>query len=295
MEPDTWLRSHGRGSAVSGTKLISNLAVAAVMTIIHASIRIAASAAFLLIALPASAQEGSDQDGDTIVTIGPGVAFVPKFPGSDKMELSPWPIIDVYRTGEERRYQSPDESFGFSLLKGDFQFGPSANFQSGRKESDVPGLGKVGSTIEVGGFVETYVGSNFRLRGEVRKGLGGHKGIVGDIGADAIFGTPGATLFSIGPRVKIVNDRYNRAFFGVNPAQSLATGFPFYEAKGGLHSAGALAFISHQFSPKWGIQGYSRYDRLLNDAADSPLVRSPFGSRNQYEVGLGLSYSFRVR
>jgi outer membrane protein len=39
--------------------------------------------------------------------------------------------------------------------------------------------------------------------------------------------------------------------------------------------------------------GYGRYERLVGDAADSPIVRE-FGSRNQLSGGLGLTYTFTM-
>ena len=39
--------------------------------------------------------------------------------------------------------------------------------------------------------------------------------------------------------------------------------------------------------------GFARYERLVGDAAKSPIVRE-FGSRNQLSAGIGLSYTFTV-
>jgi len=41
-------------------------------------------------------------------------------------------------------------------------------------------------------------------------------------------------------------------------------------------------------SPNWGIFVMSGYDRLLGDAADSPLTED----RDQFRTGLGLAYTF---
>ena len=41
------------------------------------------------------------------------------------------------------------------------------------------------------------------------------------------------------------------------------------------------------------MTGYAKYDRLLNDAADSPVVRR-FGSRDQLSGGAALTYTFFV-
>jgi MipA family protein len=258
------------------------------------ALRLAAPAALFIFSAGAFAQS-SFPSGWTF-EIGPGVAFQPKFPGAKDLELRPWPVIDFYRTDRKGRFETPDDGIGIGLAgKNGFRVGPALQFDSGRDEDDaIPGIGDVDNSIEGGAFVETLVTPNFRLRAEVRKGFGGHKGVVGDLGADFIVGEADS-FFSIGPRARFANARYVQAFFGVNPEQSIRSGLPLYDADGGLHSAGALAFAKYRLGGPWGIEAYARYDRLLGDAEDSPLVLSSVGSRNQYGVGLGLSYRFNVR
>ena len=77
-------------------------------------------------------------------------------------------------------------------------------------------------------------------------------------------------------------------------AASAASGLPSYRPDGGLHAAGIASGISYQFSPRVGLFGFGRYERLVGDAADSPIVRE-LGSRNQLSGGLGLNYVFTVR
>jgi outer membrane protein len=40
--------------------------------------------------------------------------------------------------------------------------------------------------------------------------------------------------------------------------------------------------------------GYARYERLVGDAAKSPIVRD-LGTRNQLSGGLGVSYTFIMK
>ena len=49
-----------------------------------------------------------------------------------------------------------------------------------------------------------------------------------------------------------------------------------------------------EFAKQWEVHSYVEYQRLLGDAAASPLVQQR-GSPNQLTVGLGASYSFDVR
>ena len=256
----------------------------------------AAVTAVLASASPAAAQSSDKNDTSLlIVTIGGGVQLTPEFPGAKGGSLKPLPLIDVRKAGTDPSFRTPDQSVGFALLRGEgFRAGPAVRLGESRDEEDaIDGIGDVNRAIEVGAFAETYLTPSFRARGEVRKGFGGHKGLLADLGADMIIGKVTQPLhFSIGPRARFADDRYMRAFFGIDAGQSAATGLPVHDAEGGLHSVGALASMKYRTNSPFGAQGFARFDRLLGDAADSPLVRSSEGSRNQFQLGVGLTYSF---
>ena len=101
-------------------------------------------------------------------------------------------------------------------------------------------------------------------------------------------------MFSVGPRLLIADERYQRAYFGVTPAASLASGLPVFTPRGGIYGVAATSGLSVQLDSRWGLFGYARYERLIGDAAKSPIVRR-FGSRNQLSAGLGLSYTFTIK
>lgn len=246
--------------------------------------------------LPAwSSAWAQDDDKDLRIRVGLGAQVKPEFLGDDDSKLAPLWDIDIARGSNPFRFEAPDDSFGISLLssKG-FSAGPAASFAGSRKESDVGApVGKVKATFEGGAFAQ-WESKSFRLRGELRKGFGGHDGLVGSIGADQIWRDGDRYVVSIGPRVNFSNGRYQRAYFGVDPAASLASGLPVYRPGGGIHSVALASGLSYELSPRWGLFGYGRYERLVGDAAKSPIVRQ-LGSRNQLSGGIGLSYIFMVR
>jgi outer membrane protein len=204
--------------------------------------------------------------------------------------------LNIARGAEPFKFSAPDYSFGIPLISsGGFSAGPAANIESGRKKSDldVP-VGKVKTTIEAGAFANYQLTDSLYLRAEALKGLGGHDGIVGTLGADQVWRDGDRYVFSIGPRVLFSDSRYQRAYFGVSPAAALASGLPAYRPSGGIRGIAAASSISYQFDPRWGLFGYGRYERLVGDAAKSPIVRE-LGSRNQLSGGLGLSYTFTMK
>lgn len=233
------------------------------------------------------------RDGGRRVRVGIGAQVRPDFIGSDRSAISPLFHVNFARGTDEFKFGAPDDKWGISVVSDDrFSFGPLANIESSRKDSDVGApLGKVPRTFEVGGFAQYYVTPSIRVRGELLKGIGGHNGLVGSIGADQVWRDGDKYVFSLGPRLLFSDSHYQQAYFGVSPTAALKTGLPAYQPGGGLHGVALASGVAYQFGPKWGMFGFARYERLVGDAANSPVIRQ-FGSRNQMSAGIGLSYAF---
>ncbi len=221
---------------------------------------------------------------------------MPSYPGSDRVSLRP--LIDLSRApaGEPFVFEAADESFGFTLFRsGGFSLGPSLGFEGKRDAGDVgTQLPETGFSLEVGGFVQQQIGERMRLRAEARQGVSGHKGFISVLSADYILRDGLRQEFSVGPRLTITSDRYQDAYFSVRPEDAVVAGLPAYDAEGGLQAVGAAAAFMRQLTPVWGIYSYAKYDRLVSDPANSPIVTG-FGSRNQFSGGIALTYTFGVR
>lgn len=242
--------------------------------------------------LPAAAQEKRS----ITARVGLGAQVRPDYPGSDRLELAPLWDVSTRHGSDLFEFEAPDESFGFALLSGgDFQIGPALGLEGSRRESEVGApVGKVSTTFEAGAFAQYHLSESLRLRGEVRHGIGGHDGLVSSLGADFVARRGDDWLLSIGPRLLISDADHQRAYFGVTPQVAAATGLPAFQPDGGVYGAGAAASLLYSFGGRWGVSGYARYERLLGDAADSPITRA-YGSANQLSGGLALTYTFRVR
>jgi MipA family protein len=254
----------------------------------------AAAALCAVFPSPALAQE--EDKPDLRVRLGLGAQLRPEFLGADKRELAPLFDIDIARGEAPFRIEAPDDSFGVRLVEtGGLTLGPAARIAPGRRDRDVGApLGKVKTTLELGGFADLLAGKGLRLRGELFKGVNGHEGVAGSLGADAIWRDGDRYAVTLGPRLLFSDARYQRAYFGVSPAAALASGLPAYRPGRGVHGVAVASGISTQFGERWGLFGYARAERLVGDAARSPIVRE-LGSRNQLSAGLGLSYMFRVK
>jgi outer membrane protein len=240
----------------------------------------------------ASADEGKPP---RIVRIGLGAEIVPDHVGADGTKWSPLVDFDLKREGKDFEFEAPDESFGFSIVHaGGFELGPSANLESARRPSRFPvPIDKVPMTFEAGAFAQLYVAKSLRVRGELRKGLGGHDGWISQLSADYIARRGDDYVFSIGPRLTWADEEYQQSYFGVTPAQAAASGLPAFDADSGVRGVGAATSLHYQLSKRWGVAAYGRYERLVGDAGRSPLIRT-YGSRSQMSAGLALNYTFRL-
>jgi len=258
------------------------------MTKLHPAILAIAVA---IVASPALAQDAPAEQRRTRVGLGPQLE--PSYPGARGTSLRPLVEFSRARGTTEFDFEAADESFGFPVFRsGGFAAGPALGFEGKRESRDVGTiLPSVGATFEAGGFVQYALRPEFRVRLEGRKGIGGHRGLVGVVSADYIARRGDDYLFAIGPRVTLSDGRYQRAYFGVAPGDAAAAGLPAFRPGGGVQAVGAAVNFLRQLTPRWGIYSYAKYDRLVDDAGRSPIVRR-YGSRDQYSGGIALTHSF---
>jgi outer membrane protein len=236
--------------------------------------------------------------GTWTVTVGAGAEYKPDFEGAKRSMLSPVPIFSIRRAGSPEQFRGPRDSASIALIDfGNLRAGPAGKFVAARKANnfvELNGLGDVNAAVELGGFVEYFPVDWLRTRAEVRQGFGGHTGVVADFSADVIVPVMQGLTISAGPRFTLESAGATAPYFGINAIQAMATGLPVFNARGGAHSVGAGAQVSYRFNPQWEVHSYVEYQRLLGDAANSPLVTLR-GSPNQTTVGIGASYSFDIK
>jgi outer membrane protein len=261
--------------------------------------------AAVALVMPAVAAAADDRfslpsiPGDWTVTLGAEGKALPAFEGSSRYIFNPLPLFSLRRAGKAARFRTPRDGASISAVDvGGFHFGPVGRFRNARKESDdyeaLRGLGDVDWTLELGVFAEYWPGDWLRTRVEVRRGFGGHEGFVADLSADLVVPLWESVTLSGGPRMTLSDAKATQPYFGIDTVQSAASGLPVFDAKGGFHSIGAGVQARYQWNPQWAVRAYVEYDRLMGDAAASPLVTER-GSANQVTFGLGVTYSFDVK
>jgi MipA family protein len=244
-------------------------------------------------ALPAHA---ADSSGWT-VTIGAKAGVFPDYEGSNRYIFRPLPLFDVRPAGTPPRFSSPRESITLGVVEQNgFRAGIAGKLRFPRREGDDPdlrGLGDVDWGAELGGFAEYWPVQWLRAHAELRQGVGAHHGLVSDVLVDAVWPVTPMLTLSGGPRLTAQSQKAVSPYFDVTAAQSAASGLPIYSTRGGITSWGMGGQARYEWSPQWATYVYVEYQRLVGDVANAPIVALR-GSRDQFESGLGVTYSFNM-
>ena len=170
--------------------------------------------------------------------------------------------------------------------------GPSFRYVPSRDEddySDLEGLGDVSAAYEFGatiGYRYDFVRGFLTLR----QGFGGHHGVVGEVGVDLIAEPLPKLSVSLGPRLGLASSDYLDTYLGVDAEQSAASGLREFDPDGGIKGVGLEAEARYALTPAWSVVANAGYERLVGDAADSPVT--DVGSENQFTAGIGVTYRF---
>jgi outer membrane scaffolding protein for murein synthesis (MipA/OmpV family) len=233
-----------------------------------------------------------------IITIGGVAEFSPKFEGAKGSTFEGLPKLSWRHVGEAAEFSSPEDGLGIALFSTErFKIGPVASYSHGRSPGDDPalaGLRVIPWSIEAGMFVEFWpVIDHLRTRAELRQGFNGRQGFVWDLSADWVEKFNRITL-SGGPRMLFADKAFMNTNFGITPAEAAANGsVTAFNPASGLESVGAGMALKYDWSDIWATTAFVEYDRLVSDAAHSPIVQV-LGDKNQFTVGIELAYSFSV-
>ncbi|MET1756341.1 MipA/OmpV family protein [Novosphingobium sp. RD2P27] len=251
---------------------------------------------------PAGRLSDRGQEGWS-VTIGVAPVLNPAWQGSKDMTLSVFPDLRV--NYKDVIFASIPEGLGWNVVnENGWKAGPLAKVRFGRDEerggspflitggSDaLLGLGDVDAAAELGGFVEKRVGP-WRGRLEVRRGFGGHEGVIAD-GAVSYQARSGRTIINAGPRATVATKAYIDTYFGIDAVQAQRSGLPAYSPSGGLLSYGVGGSVIRPLNRRSAVTLFTGLDQLAGDAGDSPLVRER-GRLLQFTLGLGYGVRFNL-
>ena len=246
---------------------------------------------------------------DTL-TIGLGGAVTPDYEGSDDYRIIPAGAIRGKYRGIAFSTRGTYLFVDVVPASGNFEFdagpivGARLNHRTHIKDNIVELLPRRKTAIEVGGFA----GVSFHGLTNPYDTLALHLDVLHDVGSahksttfspNLEFSTPLSRTTYIGANLgaEFVGNKYADYYFGISPADSVATGgvLPPFNADGGMKNwkAGLLLNQSLSGDLLHGISvfGAGQYSRLVGDFKRSPIV-SDRGSANQWIGALGLAYTW---
>jgi outer membrane scaffolding protein for murein synthesis (MipA/OmpV family) len=234
--------------------------------------------------------------------VGAGVGSTTQYAGGDNRIVGVVPGVRYVTSGGHLfEWYGTYAQYNFGGLSG-LQWGPALALRLGRHDVDDPVVANVHSvdtTLEGGGFVGyeySHAGSfPYRLRGEIT--VTTNAGVV-YTGARVALNT--SAWFPVHKQVFIggglgatwVSGGFNETYFGVTAQDSTRSGLPAYTPGGGLNQITSWIAAIYQINPNWYAGALIYYQRLMDDAANSPIVTQR-GTRNQITYGVGLAYAFR--
>lgn len=212
---------------------------------------------------------------------GIGATFGPDYMGADDYGTSPWIIL---RNGQIN--DATGEKQGLSIL-------PSLDYHGKRDagdHDDLTGMDDISAAGELGVRLN-YVMGDLTGYGAVRKGLGGHHGVTGELGARFRNQPQDKLTLTTAAELRFGNGEFTDTYFGVSEGESLSSGYAPYDAGGGIYAARLSVEARYEFLPDTLLMGRFTYSRLLGDAADSPIVHE----RNQptFSIGVARHLNFR--
>lgn len=238
----------------------------------------------------------------TALRLGVGPAILPEYLGDDRYKIKPAIAVSFrYRDlieidNNEIKVTALSRLFGTStnVGGGKFRFGPLLSVDFGRKakhSNDLTGLGNVGTSIELGAFVG-YAYGPVRARLKARHDVAsGHSGAL--VKADMSLALYRDERLSIGSNLSTTwaSSKYMSSNFGINTAQSVASGLAVFAPGSGIRDVSLSAGGSYTITPQISVIANAGYSRLLDGAKKSPLVRLR-GSADQFSLSSYLVYSF---
>jgi len=248
---------------------------------------------------PARGDEAAPLKDGWDVTIGGGGGYTPEYEGGRHRHFEPLPYFDITwydANGRARTFLNVDDGLGIDLVSTTaFKLGPLLTWRPGRQESDsseLRGLGNAHDSFQAGGILEYDPGECCSAFLKVRRDLNSDRGLFVDLGGEAIA--------PIAPRhwfvdVRLVttwaNARGLQPLFGITQAQSANSGLSAYAPSSGFRDVTAQPTLIYDFDGHWALAARLTYERLLDKAADSPLIRTR-GDADQFSYELQLSYHF---
>jgi outer membrane scaffolding protein for murein synthesis (MipA/OmpV family) len=243
--------------------------------------------------------------------VGLGVFGTPDYYGSEKNEGVAAPLLRYSWDGTSYvQLLGPELTVNLMPIR-EWRAGPLVRFRP-RRDDDVDDevikrMRPIPSATEIGVFAAYHMplDPNRPLNKVVFSGdlVGNttsvYNGVSGNLRVTYYYPFPDPVigqqlLGTIGIGMFFASESFNRKYFGVTGSDVALfpeLGGQAYNPGGGITSVKIPFSLTTQLNKKWLLTFAGRYERLVEDAKDSPVV-SGRGDDNQWTVGIAASYLF---
>jgi MipA family protein len=204
--------------------------------------------------------------------VGAGGIYRPEYEGSDKLEISPVPVV-LFTYGEWLKIDPRGISVRAFEHNG-FSVSGKIGYEMGRDEDDADrlnGLGDIDFAATIGARA-AYTWKGVELYAELDQTIDGSESLIGTFGVEYSAAVTERLILGAGAEAIVANENHMQGYFGVNAAQSANSGLPEYDAEAGLKRVNIKASATYLLTKNWLVRGEAGLGILTGDAADSPIV-----------------------
>ena len=252
-----------------------------------------------VLALLATTALAADQRQGNVLTLGGGVDVAPRYSGSDKSRVSAAQVVDYAMANGF--FVSTTRGIGYGNSFGNLDYNAALSYRAGRKDRDVSsdsiasGSDDVRGMGDIKGSAIVVPGLGYRVTDWLTVQLQAEVPVSERDNGEAVhFGI--ASPFYTSPKNALTlaltgswgSSKYVQTYYGVNAAQSAASGFARHDAGSGLYAYSLNLDWTHKLTSRWSLLAAAGVTQLTGEAGDSPIVQrktSPVGS-------LKVTYSF---
>ncbi|MES2069730.1 MAG: MipA/OmpV family protein [Pseudomonadota bacterium] len=228
---------------------------------------------------------------DANFSLGTAALYLPRYTGSDEHRMAAYPLFDAqWKNGA---FFSAVSGLGYNFSKEPtVQYGLRMTAEPAREESrssKLRGLGDVDTMLEPGVFFNYVPTPNYALVSSIRYGSGvDHNGLQVTVGGrlSASLGQQHRLSASLG--ANWANTNYQQSYFGVNAAQSAASGYSQFTPSAGVTDIRMGATWNWNIAANWSLTTGASVKHLMGDSAKSPFVTQ----RNPVTVFSAATYNF---
>lgn len=226
-----------------------------------------------------------------IVGLGIAGGFAPTYEGSKRTEFVPGPAVSL---SWDDTLLIEDTTARLVVIRTPWlQAGPLAAWRPGRQQDDdhrLKGLGDVDDAVDLGAYARIGFGG-------WSASVSARQDVIDSGGALVSFDTgyalplTDALTLSVGADAVWASDDYMSANFGVTRQQARRSRYDEFDAAAGFKNVGLSLGAGYALNERWSLNAVTGWERLLGDAAASPIVKQG-GTPDQAYGFVSITYRF---